>query len=172
MVARRLADGDRLLEVGAGQRHMALEAVDGAEVGQRVAGHARADALVSRPRRLELPHRLVEAAQPHEGLAPVGRGQRAEQGDPRQVGQPYGLVQLAQGLAEIALRQVARAPVGPDANDLHVVMGGLGMGEGPLVVVHGLAVAVDRSHHPLGRERHGEGPVVPALARPSRPPLR
>ena len=45
-----------------------------------------------------------------------------------------------------------------------MVVGRLGVHERPLVVVHGLAVAVEGGHHAAGGVGHGPGPVVPAPA--------
>ena len=153
-VAGLLRVPERLLVRHAGQRRVAADPVDLAELLQRVRDHARAEPLVERARHLEVRDRLVEPTEPRERFAPVRQRERAEDREAAEIGEPQRVVELRERLFVRALLDVPRAAVRAHADELEHVAGLLGIVEGAEVMrVVAAAVSLERREH----RQHGVG---------------
>ena len=118
------------------------------EVRERVRDDSGAEPPVEILCRLEVRHRLVEAAEPAEGLAAVRERQAAERRESREVGEAKRQVELRDRLHVRALLDVTGSAVGVHADHLQDVPRLLRVVQRPQVVeIVRAAVSVQRGEH-------------------------
>ena len=139
---------DGLLERPACESPLATQAIDLAELLERVRNHARAEPLVEVLRRLEVGHRLVQASEPRERLTAVRERECPERREAGDIGEPQREIELGDRLLVGALLHVPRAAVRPHPDQLEHVTGLLRIVEGPQVVrVVRATISLERGKH-------------------------